>query len=485
MTMAAIAQHSKLAFVPAPVLDRIHAPAARTFTVTNPADGEPLAEVADFGAAEARAAADKAVAAFERYKRLTAYERGAIMRRWYTLMIEHEAALARLMSLEMGKPVTESRGEVRYAAGFVDWYAEEGKRIYGDTVPSAAAHKRLFAIKQPVGPVYAITPWNFPAAMGARKAAPALAAGCTFIWKPAEQSPLTAIYLGWLWEQAGGDPDVLQVLPSNQPIPMTEVFMRDQRIRKLTFTGSTEVGKILYSQSAATMKRISLELGGHAPFLVFADADLDLAVKEVIACKFRNTGQTCVCTNRIYVHASIAQPFAEKMAAAVSALRVGDPLDDKTQIGPLVDQQGLTKVKEHVADAVARGAQVVVGGKAREGLFFDPTLLMGCTPDMRVMTEETFGPVAPILVFEDDAQAIHYANDTEFGLAAYLYTRDLDRAIRVAEALEYGIIGLNDGIPAVPQAPFGGVKNSGMGREGGKWGIEEYLDVKYISLALH
>lgn len=480
-----ITAKSLLDFLPAEVLARIHAPAPKTFTVTSPGSGQIIAEIADLGTDDARAALEKSVITFGKYKQTTAYERGAILRRWYTLMIAHENQLARLIALEMGKPVSEARGEVRYAAGFIDWYAEEAKRIYGDTIPASAAHKRLFAIRQPVGPVYAITPWNFPAAMVTRKAAPALAAGCTFILKPAEQSPLTAIYMGWLWEQAGGDPDALQVLTTNAPIPLTKVFMDDARIRKLTFTGSTEVGKILYSQAAATIKRMSLELGGHAPFLVFEDADLDLAVREVVACKFRNAGQTCVCTNRIYVHQSIAETFSHKLAEAVALLRVGDPLDEGTQVGPLVDSQGLAKVQAHVADAVALGGQVILGGQSRGGLYFDPTVITGCTPDMRLMNEETFGPVAPVLTFETDAEAIAAANNVQFGLASYLYTRNIDRAIRVAEALEYGIVGLNDGLPSVPQAPFGGVKESGLGREGGKWGLEEYLDVKYISLALH
>lgn len=474
-----------LDFLPSPVQERIFAPSSRTFSVHNPSNGALLAEVAEHDEAAAKAAAERAVTAFGSYRQTTAYERGAIMRRWYTLMIEQEAQLGRLMAMEMGKPITEARGEVRYAAGFIDWYAEEAKRIYGDTIPASAPHKRLFATKQPVGPVYAITPWNFPAAMVTRKAAPALAAGCTFILKPAEQTPLTAIYMQWLWEQAGGAPDVFQVLTASNPIPITRVFMDDLRIRKLTFTGSTEVGRILYGQAATTLKRLSLELGGHAPFLVFADADLDLAVKEVVACKFRNTGQTCVCTNRVYVQESIAPAFTEKLAAAVAALRVGDPLDAQTQIGPLIDEQGLHKVKLHLSDATAHGAQVVVGGNAREGLYFDPTVLLGCTPQMLIMNEETFGPVAPVITFKDDAEAIRAANDTPFGLAAYLYTQNIDRAIRVAEMLDYGIIGLNDGLPSVPQAPFGGVKQSGLGREGGKWGIEDYLDVKYISLALH
>ncbi len=474
-----------LEFLPAPVQERIFTNSSQNFPVHNPANGALLAQIAEHSEQDAKNAADRAVAAFTSYRQTTAYERAAIMRRWYNLMIEQEATLGKLMAMEMGKPVTEARGEVRYAAGFIDWFAEEAKRIYGDTIPASVPHKRLFATRQPVGPVYAITPWNFPAAMVTRKAAPALAAGCTFILKPAEQTPLTAIYMQWLWEQAGGAPDVFQVLTTSNPIPITRVFMDDMRIRKLTFTGSTEVGRILYGQASATLKRLSLELGGHAPFLVFADADIDLAVKEVVACKFRNTGQTCVCTNRIYVQESIAPAFTQKLATAVSALRVGDPLEDQTQIGPLIDEQGLNKVRLHLSDAVAHGAQIVVGGNARDGLYFDPTVLTGCTSQMLIMNEETFGPVAPVITFKDDAEAIRVANDTPYGLAAYLYTRDIDRAIRVSEMLDYGIIGLNDGIPSVPQAPFGGIKQSGMGREGGKWGIEDYLDVKYISLALH
>ncbi len=474
-----------LDFLPRTVLARIQEHAARTFDVVSPSTGQVIARVADHDEADARRFADAAVEGFAAWKAVTAYERSAVLRRWFNLMMEHESDLARLMSLEMGKPVTEAHGEVRYAAGFVEWYAEEAKRIYGDTVLASAVHKRLFVIKQPVGPVYAITPWNFPAAMVLRKAAPALAAGCSFVLKPAEQSPLTAIFLAQLWEDAGGLPNVYQVLTVSDPVPVTSVFVSDMRIRKLTFTGSTEVGKLLYAQSAATMKRISLELGGHAPFLVFEDANIPLAVREVVACKFRNAGQTCVCTNRIYVQESIREEFSKAFAAAVSDLRVGDPLDAQTQIGPLIDEQGLTKVKKHVSDAINQGAKVLVGGQARQGLYFDPTVLTDVKPGMELMREETFGPVAPLITFHDDAEAIRMANDTPYGLAAYLYTRDLDRAVRVAEALEYGIVGLNDGIPSTPQAPFGGVKNSGIGREGGKWGIEEYLDVKYISLELH
>jgi succinate-semialdehyde dehydrogenase/glutarate-semialdehyde dehydrogenase len=476
---------SILSFLPHAVQQRIHTNTGRTFDVINPANGEVVAQVADQGDGEAHAIADAAVAGFEQWKTATAYERSAVLRRWFNLMTQHEQDIARLMSLEMGKPITEAKGEVRYAAGFVEWYAEEARRVYGDTMPASAAHKRLFAIKQPVGPVYAITPWNFPAAMVTRKAAPALAAGCSFVLKPAEQTPLTALFLAALWEAAGGPTNVFQVITTSDPIPVTKVFLDDMRIRKLTFTGSTEVGKLLYAQSAATMKRISLELGGHAPFLVFGDADIALAVKEVVACKFRNAGQTCVCTNRIYVHESISGEFSRQLAASVQALRVGDPLDEQTQIGPLIDAQGLKKVVGHISDAVSHGAQILTGGSVRNGLFFDPTVMTDVKPGMLMMSEETFGPVAPVLTFNDDAEAIHMANDTPYGLASYLYTRDLDRAIRVAEALEYGIVGLNDGLPSTPQAPFGGVKDSGLGREGGKWGIEEYLNVKYISLALH
>ncbi len=472
-------------FLPTALQEQFQTSSGHVFGVTNPATGDSIASIADCGAAEAQSMANAAVEGFTRWKNVTSFERSAIMRRWYNLMVEHESEMARLMSLEMGKPVTEARGEVRYAAGFVEWYAEEAKRVYGDTIPSHAAHKRLFAVKQPVGPVYAITPWNFPAAMVTRKAAPALAAGCSFVLKPAEQTPLTALYLAFLWQEAGGSPDVFQVITTADPVPVSKVFIEDMRIRKLTFTGSTEVGKLLYAQSAATMKRISLELGGHAPFLIFADADIPLAVREVVACKFRNAGQTCVCTNRIYVEESIHEPFSQQLTEAVRTLRVGNPLDAQTQIGPLIDQAGLAKVKSHVADAIQHGARALIGGNARDGLYFDPTVLVDVQPGMLLMKEETFGPVAPVLTFKDTAEAIQMANDTPYGLASYLYTRDLDRAIRVAEALEYGIVGLNDGLPSTPQAPFGGVKESGMGREGGKWGIEEYLNVKYISLALH
>ena len=455
-----------------------------TFEVMSPATGKAVARVPDNGAAEARAAATKAVAAFATWRKTTAYERSAVLRAWASAIMAEEAALGRLMAQEMGKPVTEARGEVRYAVSFVEWYAEEAKRVYGTTVPSQAAHKRLLVQPQPVGPVYAITPWNFPAAMITRKAAPALAAGCTVVVKPAEQSPLTAVRLAELWVSAGGPAEVFQVLPASDPAAVSRVFFDDPAIRKLSFTGSTEIGVLLGGQAVRTMKRVSLELGGHAPFLIFADADLDAAVKDVFASKFRNAGQTCVCANRIYVHADVHDRFVERFAAAAAGLRVGDPLDETTQIGPLVDAQGLAKVRAHVDDALSKGARAVLGGTSGEGLIFNPTVLTSVSRGMRILEEETFGPVAPIVPFTEESDAIRHANDTPFGLAAYLWTRDLSRAFRVAEALDYGIVGVNDGLPSTAQAPFGGMKMSGVGREGGLWGIEEYLDVKYMSIGI-
>jgi succinate-semialdehyde dehydrogenase/glutarate-semialdehyde dehydrogenase len=427
---------------------------------------------------------DAAVRGFASWCNTTAYERATILRKWNDLILSEVDSLARMISQEMGKPVAEARGEVRYAAGFIEWYAEEAKRVYGETIPSQFAHKRLFVLKQPVGPVYAITPWNFPAAMITRKAAPALAAGCSIVVKPAEQSPLTAIRLSQLWQKAGGPADVFQVITTSEPEGLSDIFLSDARIRKLSFTGGTDVGIILYAKAASTMKRISLELGGHAPFLVFEDADLDAAVAEVTAAKFRNTGQTCVCANRIYVHDRAFDDFIARLTKAVQALKVGDPLEESTQLGPLVDANGLAKVKQHVADALEKGARIVTGGDAGEGLYFAPTVLVDVRPGMRILEEETFGPVAPVMRFSTDVEAVQLANGTPYGLAAYLWTSDLSRAFHVAEKLEYGIIGVNDGIPSSAQAPFGGVKFSGIGREGGKWGLEEYLEVKYVSAAL-
>ena len=458
--------------------------AKNIYKVTNPATGEVVAEVADCGADEAAQAAETATRAFESWKTTTAFERSELLMRWHDLIMENQEELARTMTQEMGKPISESRGEVAYSAGFVKWYAEEAKRVYGDTMPSHVANKRLMAIKQPVGPVFAVTPWNFPSAMVTRKAAPALAVGCTFILKPAEQTPLSALHLAALWEEAGGPAGTLQILPCEDPAEVADTLISDPRVRKITFTGSTEVGKLLYKKSADTVKKISLELGGHAPYLVFEDADLDQAVKEAMACKYRNAGQTCVCTNRIYVQASVLDEFTERYTKAVKDLKVGDPLKDDTDIGPLVNEQGLKKVKAHVKDATDKGAKVITGGNALEGLYFEPTVLTGITDDMQLMEEETFGPVAPIISFETTEEAVERANNTPYGLAAYFYTNDLSRAFKVAEALEYGIIGVNDGLPSTPYVPFGGVKQSGLGREGGPWGIEEYLEVKYISMGL-
>lgn len=454
------------------------------YALHSPASGEVIAEIADCMAEHAELAAENAQRGFESWRKTTAFERAALLKAWHGAMLEAKETLALTMAREMGKPIREARGEVDYAAGFLEWFAEQAKRVDGDILPSQHPDKRLSVLRQPVGPVFAITPWNFPAAMITRKVAPGLAAGCSVIVKPAEQTPITALMLADLWRQVGGPAEVFQVITAERPAEISDLLMADSRIRKLTFTGSTPVGKHLYAKSAATMKRMSLELGGHAPFIVFDDADIDAAVAEVMASKFRNGGQTCVCANRIYVQRGIYDAFAERLTAAVDALQVGEPEDEATQIGPLVSQAGRDKAQSHIDDALAKGAERLTVAREVDGFFVAPTVLGNVSRDMQIMQEETFGPVAPLIVFDDEAEAIAAANATPFGLAAYLWTRNLGRAARVSEALDYGIVGVNDGAPSAPQAPFGGIKDSGLGREGGRYGIDEYLDLKFVSTRL-
>ena len=449
--------------------------------VMNPATGRALGTVPRAGAAETRRAIDAAAAAFPAWSRRTAKDRSVILRRWFDLVLASEQDLAQLMTAEQGKPLAESRGEIAYAAAFIEWFAEEGKRLYGDVIPAHQSDKRVLVIRQPVGVVAAITPWNFPAAMITRKAGPALASGCTLVLKPATQTPYSALALTELAVRAGVPPGVLNLV-TGSAAAIGGVLTEDPRVRKVTFTGSTEVGKRLMAQCAGTLKKLSLELGGNAPFIVFEDADLDAAVEGAIASKFRNTGQTCVCANRLLVQAPVYDAFARKLASAVERLRVGDGLAGPTDQGPLIDTQALAKVEEHIADAVSRGARIVLGGRRHSlgGQFFQPTVLADVSPQMLIAREETFGPVAPLFRFETEEEAIRMANDTPFGLAAYFYTRDLARSWRVGEALEYGIVGLNTGLISTEVAPFGGVKESGVGREGSRYGILDYTEIKYL-----
>jgi succinate-semialdehyde dehydrogenase/glutarate-semialdehyde dehydrogenase len=453
----------------------------RTIPVENPATGEVIGTVPRMGAAETRRAIEAAEGALGPWRARTAKDRAAVLRRWFDLMMANQEDLATLMTAEQGKPRTESRGEIAYAASFIEWFAEEGKRVYGDTIPGYTADRRLLVLKEPVGVVAAITPWNFPAAMITRKAGAALAAGCTAVVKPATATPFSALALAELGERAGLPPGVFNVVTGDSG-PIGKELTTNPIVRKVSFTGSTEVGKLLMAQCASTVKKVSLELGGNAPFIVFDDADLEAAVAGAVASKYRNSGQTCVCTNRFLVQSSIHDAFAKKLAEAVSQLKVGDGLQAETQQGPLIDRNALKKVEEHIADALARGARVIAGGSrhALGGTFFQPTVVVGATTGMAFAREETFGPVAPIFRFETEAEAIEMANDTEFGLAAYFYTRDLARAWRVSERLEYGMVGLNTGLLSTEVAPFGGVKESGIGREGSKYGIEEYLALKYV-----
>jgi succinate-semialdehyde dehydrogenase/glutarate-semialdehyde dehydrogenase len=452
-----------------------------TIVVSNPATGEALGSVPDVGAAGAEAAVGAAASAFGSWAAKTAGERAALLRRWYELILASADDIATLMTAEQGKPLAEARGEVIYAASFVEWFAEEARRMYGDIIPGHQADKRLLVLRQPIGVVAAITPWNFPAAMITRKVAPALAAGCTVICKPASQTPFTALALAELAHQAGLPPGVFNVV-TGAARAIGGVLTGDPRVRKLSFTGSTAIGKQLMAQCAGTLKKVSLELGGNAPFIVFDDADLDAAVAGAIASKYRNTGQTCVCANRLLVQAGVYDAFATRLAAAVGKLAVGDGLKGATDQGPLIDQAALEKVEQHVADALAHGARIVTGGKrhALGGTFYEPTVLADVTPDMKVAGEETFGPVAPLFRFGTEEEAIRMANDTEFGLASYFYTRDLARSWRVSEALEYGIVGVNTGLISTAVAPFGGVKESGIGREGSRYGLMDFTEIKYV-----
>jgi len=451
--------------------------------VTNPADGEIVGHVPSLTAKQIEGAINASEKAFKSWRALPAAKRSALLRKWFDLMIEHADDLAMIMTCEQGKPLKEARGEILYAASFVEWFAEEAKRTYGDTIPSPQVNQRITVIKQPIGVTAAITPWNFPAAMITRKAAPALAAGCTMIVRPASLTPLTALALGELAQKAGIPAGVLQIV-TGKSSSIGKVLTESQIVRKLSFTGSTEVGRALMAECAPTIKRISLELGGNAPFIVFDDADLDAAVKGAIACKYRNAGQTCVCANRILVQSGVYDAFTEKLKQAVQALKVGNGIDSTTDIGPLIEESALKKVDEHIADAVEKGGKLVLGGKRLGGLFYEPTVMTNITSDMRFAREETFGPVAPLFKFDSESEAIEMANDTIFGLAAYFYTRDFARAVRVSEALEYGMVGHNTGLISNEVAPFGGVKQSGIGREGSKYGIEEYMETKYICDAL-
>lgn len=453
--------------------------------VNNPATGEELGSVPRMGAAEVRRAIEAANAAWPAWRALPARERAAILRRWHGLMHQHADDLARIMTLEQGKPLAEARGEVAYAASYFEWYAEEAKRAYGDTIPSPSPSTRIVVLKEPVGVCAAITPWNFPAAMITRKAAAALAAGCPIVVKPATQTPYSALALAVLAEEAGVPAGVFSVV-TGSAAEIGGEMTSNPLVRKLSFTGSTEVGRQLMQQTASTIKKVSMELGGNAPFIVFDDADLDAAVEGAIASKYRNTGQTCVCANRLYVHEAVYDEFARRLVEAVGRLKVGNGLEAGVTLGPLIDEPAVRKVQEHIDDALEQGAEVLTGGRvhALGGTFFEPTVLANMTPAMRVAKEETFGPVAPLFRFGSDEEVIAMANDTEFGLAAYFYSRDIGRVWRVAEALEYGMVGINTGILSNEAAPFGGVKQSGIGREGSHYGLDDYMVVKYLCMGL-
>jgi len=457
-----------------------------THPVVNPATRETIGTVPDMGVAETRRAIEAAAQAFPAWAALTAKERSGVLRRWYELLMANQEDLATLMTAEQGKPLAESKGEIAYGASFIEWFAEEGKRVYGDVIPPHQADRRLLVLRQPVGVVAAITPWNFPLAMITRKAGPALAAGCTIVVKPASQTPYSALAAAALALRAGVPAGVLNVVTGVKAAEIGGELTSNPSVRKVTFTGSTAVGKKLMAQCAGTVKKLTMELGGNAPFIVFDDADLDAAVAGAIASKYRNTGQTCVCANRLLVHAPVYEAFTRKLVHAVAQLRVGDGLKGPTDQGPLIDTKALAKVEQHIADALSKGAHIALGGKrhALGGTFYEPTVVTEVTPAMMMAREETFGPVAPLFRFETETDAIRMANDTEFGLAAYFYTRDLARSWRVAEALQYGMVGLNTGIFSTEVAPFGGVKESGIGREGSKYGILDYTEIKFLCVSL-
>jgi succinate-semialdehyde dehydrogenase/glutarate-semialdehyde dehydrogenase len=457
-----------------------------TFDVTNPARGDVIAKVADLSRAQTAQAIAAAEAAQKKWAAKTAKERANILRRWYNLMMENADDLGTILTAEQGKPLAEAKGEIGYGASFIEFFAEEAKRIYGETIPGHQPDKRIMVLKQPIGVAASITPWNFPNAMITRKAAPALAAGCSFVARPAAETPLSALVLGVLAERAGIPKGVLSIIPSSRSSEIGKEFCENPAVRKLTFTGSTEVGRILLRQAADQVMKCSMELGGNAPFIVFDDANLDEAVAGAIMCKFRNNGQTCVCANRIYVQAGVYDAFAKKLAAELSQMKIGDGLEEGVALGPLINQDAITKVQEHIADATAKGGKVFYGGESHqgEGFFMPPTIVTGATKDMAVATEETFGPLAPLFKFEDVDEVIKLANDTIFGLASYFYAKDLSRVYKVAEALEYGIVGVNTGIISTEVAPFGGVKQSGLGREGSHHGIDDYLELKYICMSI-
>lgn len=462
----------------------ISADNGRTFAVTNPADNSEITRVPSLGAAETRRAIEQAEQAFRDWRRQTAQQRSQLLRRWFDLVMENQEELAQLLSLEQGKPLAESRGEIAYGASFIEWFAEEAKRVYGDVIPAHANDRRFVVIKQPIGVVAAITPWNFPTAMITRKCAPALAAGCSVVIKPAPDTPLSALALAALAEEAGIPPGVFNVLPSDDAAAVGAEMTGNPRVRKLSFTGSTAVGKLLMAQCAGTVKKVSLELGGNAPFLVFDDADIDAAVAGALASKYRNSGQTCVCTNRFLIQDQVYDEFAEKLSRAVEQLQVGPALTSDSQQGPLINQAAVDKVQQHVDDAIAKGARLMTGGQPHHlgGTFYQPTILANVTREMRIACEETFGPVAPLFRFKTEQEAIELANDTPFGLAAYFYARDIGRIWRIAEALETGMVGINEGIISTAVAPFGGIKESGIGREGSYYGLEEFIEVKYLCM---